>query len=44
MKAIKTLTEAAFNGVAAAHTGNHGFICDKVRNVIVFIIILVLFV
>jgi hypothetical protein len=36
MKAIKTLTEVAFNGVATASTGNHGFIRDKGRNVIVF--------
>lgn len=36
MKAIKTLIEAAFNGVATARKGNHGFIRDEGRYMIVF--------
>lgn len=36
MKAIKTLIDAAFGGVATASTGNHGFVLVESRNMIVF--------
>lgn len=36
MKAIKTLIDAALNGTAEAHKGNHGFIQVESRNMIVF--------
>lgn len=36
MKAIKTLIDAAFGVAAIAYKGNHSFICDKGKNVIVF--------
>lgn len=36
MKTIKTLIDAALNGTAEAHKGNHGFIRVESRNIIVF--------